>query len=180
MNDFLIEQENSISNYHLDEISNVILKDNFPWYWNDYTTSYKYPSFVHTLLKRPEDRNEAIKNSVYLDFFLEILNSFCKNHNLNCNIIYRAAINLCYFYPNVEYQEPHIDHNFDHKVFLMYLNDFDNGDTYLFKKQQDIFLKEKTIISKKNKIVCFNGNRYHSNGFPKPGQRRIVCVITTN
>jgi hypothetical protein len=177
----LIEKENSICKKYQHIIDNEIMSNNFPWYYSDYTSSYKFPGFVHTLLKRPENNIEQKINSSYYNLFLDILNSFCEINNLHYTKVYRSAINLSYYYNDLEkYQGPHKDHNFPHKVFLMYLNNFNDGHTYLFEKNNNKFVEKTTIIAKKNKIVCFDGNTYHTSGFCKPGERRVVCVITTD
>lgn len=176
-----IEKENSICKKYQNIIENEIMSNNFSWFYNEYTTSYKFPAFVHTLLKRPENTVEQKINSNYYYLFLDILNSFCEINNLQYTKIYRAAINLSYNSNNLEkYQDPHTDHNFSHKVFLMYLNNFSDGHTYLFEKENNKFVEKMTILAKKNKIVCFDGNIYHTAGFCKTGERRVVCVITTD
>jgi hypothetical protein len=176
-----IEKENSICKKYQNIIEKEIMSNNFCWYYSDYTSSYKFPAFVHTLLKRPKDNLEQKINSNYYYMFLDILNSFCEINNLHYTKVYRAAINLSYYYNDLEkYQDPHTDHDFPHKVFLIYLNNFNDGHTYLFEKNNNKFDEKTIITSKKNKIVCFDGNIYHTAGFCKPGERRVVCVMTTD
>ena len=55
--------------------------------------------------------------------------------------ILRCALNLT-FPQKVKKSEPHLDHNYEHKTLLIYLNDND-GDTVILDKKNKIWKKVK-------------------------------------
>lgn len=66
----------------------------------------------------------------------------------------------------------HIDLDFEHYVGLYYVNDSD-GDTFFFTGP-DATTITRRISPKKNRMVFFNGNEYHSSSNPTTTKR---CVI---
>lgn len=184
---FLIEDDYGISKKCQEIIDNEILSNQFPWYWQDSSTSYKYPFFSHIIIPRYDLETEELKiNSPLFTFFDDIRKSFCDIHNISFTRYLRASLNLSLYF-NSEHSEPHIDHPFPHKSIIMYLNDFTNGSTIIFDKQFDgttstitdnapIILQK--IEGKKGKITCFDGSYYHATAWPAAGQRRIICVMT--
>lgn len=177
MIDFL-EKENCISKKFENIIDKEILSNNFSWFYEDYSTSskdYNISFFCHTL----KSRHNNIINSNYFHMFEDILNSFCEINDIQYTKIYRAALNLSLHF-NFKHSQAHTDHNFNHKVFIMYLNDFNNGSTILFKKEQDKYIEYKTFLPKKNKIIYFDGKYEHAIQSCNENERRVVCVITTD
>lgn len=184
---FLIEDDCGISKNVQEIIDNNLLSNEFPWYWQDSSTSYKYPFFSHILIPRHDGKTEEVKiNSPLFAFFDDIRKSFCDIHNIPFARYLRASLNLSFYFSS-QHSEPHVDHPFPHKTIIMYLNDFTNGSTVIFDKQFDgatptitdnapVILKK--IQGKKGKITCFDGSYYHATEWPAEGQRRVICVIT--
>lgn len=170
---FLIEDENILNEEEKNLISNKILGDEFPFYWNSFQVhGDSYPYFSHVLLHR--NMNEA--NSFVFEFFYKILLKFCNKHSIRLEKIYRGSINLLYPIENVKIGTIHKDHeNFSHKQFILYLSNPNNGNTYLYNENKELI---KTIEAKQFKAVCFD-NCNHSVGFPDK-DRRVIAIFTFN
>ena len=71
----------------------------------------------------------------------------------------------------------HIDHIFPHKVFIMYLTEFDSGETILYNDDD-----EEIAVSKSCKFnaAVFDGLTRHAQRFCKKGQRRVIFLVTFN
>ena len=169
---FLIEDENILNEEQKNYISNVILSNNFPFYWNEFQIlGDSHPFFTHVLLSR--NTNEA--NSLVFDFFYEILLKFCDKHFIKLEKIYRASINLTYPIENVKIGKIHKDDDYPHKQFILYLSNPNNGNTYIYNEKEELI---KTIEAKQFKAVCFNSCN-HAVGFPDKN-RRVIAIITFN
>ncbi len=172
----------------------------FPWYY--YNITQNYMIYSHNLIIRIEyedskdfnpehtsllknlfssevdnfknfDHTKGRDNSEYAGAFKKLFYRICEENDIAVNNICRMAINASH-YDKTKYTDIHIDHSFKHKVFLMYLNDFDAGETYLFDEDDNIIY---TIQPQKYKAVIFNGIK-HANSFCLPGQKRLVFVAT--
>ena len=100
--------------------------------------------------------------------------------------ILRIQFNL-FLKHTVAQQEPHVDNEIPHQVAILYMNDSD-GDTILYNEMFDPTSKMTTkqfldtlnpteamrVTPKANRVVVFNGNRYHSSGIPVETPRRSV------
>jgi hypothetical protein len=180
---FILEDENFLKDNQKIFLDNILNNKNFPFYWQNQTTlnqsvkSGYGGAFMHTLMRRKEDRKEdELYNSEYSKDFEDILKQFCSNNNIKCNEIFRMSVNLTYN-NGLTNCEIHKDHNFSHKQLLIYLND------PLDKESKTVLLdnnnnKIKEIVPKKFKGVCFE-NTPHFHYFPKIGER-IVVVYTFN
>ena len=158
-----------------------------PWFCVP-STSEKFMYFVHPLMERNKDKCDApgcivepFKNNY--DICYGIFKRFCDENNIIVNKVLRAALNNTYYHPQAM-ADLHMDHPFYHKNFVMYLNEFDNGYTYIFSGNHndpdDADHKLiGTIIPKKNEAVVFNDSR-HAQGFCAPNQNRYVLVFTFN
>lgn len=127
--------------------------------------------FIHHVIHRdrPNELNSDLK-----DFFVEILNSFCKKNNIKYKNIFRSAINIT-FNNGAVYKCPvHVDHPFKHKQLLIYLND-SIGDTVILNKKNE---PVKIIEPLKFKGIFFESSP-HFHYFPIKGIR-IVSVTTFN
>jgi translation initiation factor RLI1 len=56
----------------------------------------------------------------------------------------------------------------------MYVNNFSNGNTYIFNEHDEII---KESIQDKDKFIVFSGEP-HAQGFCAPGEMRIVLAYT--
>jgi hypothetical protein len=127
----------------------------------------------HIIMDRSENPNFYGKIvSEYYSQVLDIFNTICEQNNINVKNIYRMGINSTTHQPD-QYGDVHTDHNFKHNNFILYLNDFTDGSTYLYDDNDNL---TKEIKAEKNKAVFFQGR--HGQGFCKPYERRILLVIT--
>lgn len=152
-----------------------LLSSDFPLYYTSSTGKYKF--FSHTFLKRNENLqgSAGIVHSSYWESIHKLFKEICVKYNIEHNIIYRANLNVTLFDKD-KMGDLHTDHSFPHKNFIIYLNDFSNGFTYILDEDS----KEiKEIKPEKFKVVIFGGNM-HAQGFCNIKERRVVLIITFN
>jgi hypothetical protein len=156
---------------------------NFPYYQvlatdKDERIDKQY-IFAHTLMKPKIDSDgknineEGVVNSPYYYAAIKIFRRFCEENNIPYSKILRAALNVSH-HSTYKYGAIHVDHKFPHYNFLMYLNDFTDGNTYIFDDNLDLL---EEVIPEKNKVVVFDGKK-HAQGFCAPNEKRIVLVVT--
>jgi hypothetical protein len=191
----LVESTVSLTVLEKTHIEEFVLSHQFPWYYQGQQTFYENKNFIpadvrphieyvnspffsHTLLIRSENpidhHSRKIKEfSAHYEFFFEIFHRWTVENNINYTKIFRANLNQTWFNGHL-HTEPHLDHEWSHKNFIMYLTDFDEGQTILFS---DDFQTLFYLTPKKYTAISFN-YRYHAHRFPKVGQRRVVFVVT--
>jgi hypothetical protein len=184
---FFTEEKNFLNKEELEIINQSVLGRDFPWYYVPAATTDKFQCFSHVLIHRYDPNNgDPVENSSITSFFVQILKRFCKKHKIKINKITRGTINLTSHHNEYQSGDPHVDHLFKHKSFIIYLNDA-VGDTIIYDKKYDgrelLDINEKTPIFKKikpesGKAICWDGEYYHAASYPKEGKRRIVLVMT--
>ena len=175
---FLVEDNNFLSEKSKDYIENVILQNSFPYYYQSSATynDDNNPYMCHIAIKRPEERDDGEKfNSTYAEPICNFLLEFCNKHNIKINEILRCAVNITYNSPD-EYCPIHMDHEYEHKQLLLYINEPIDKNSNLIIYDWDGTTKLKEISPTKFKGVCFEG-RPHSIKYPEKGDR-IVIVYT--
>lgn len=179
---FLIKDKNFLKKKHKDHINNIILGPNFPWYFKKTSvTSNKFQKIkklnsylMHMVVERIETREQGVfSNSSETNFCIDILNLFCKKHNIKYKNIFRAAFNLTFNNGNQK-SGVHIDHNFYHKQLIVYLNECNEKSFTIIKNNK----KEIKIKPEQFKGICFE-SKPHYHIFPKK-EPRFVLVITFN
>lgn len=184
----ILESKNFLFDQEIVEINNYILGNNFPWYFQESATSNKFHFFSHGLIQRyNHTKEEPQSNSDVTPHIMKMFERFADEHKLKVNKITRGCLNLTHHHGKFIHGDPHVDHEFDHKVFMIYLNNT-SGDTIIFDKKYN---GKKTVldVNKKLKIkerikpelgkaICFDGSYYHTAAFCKPMQRRVVAVLT--
>ena len=162
----------------------------------DKQTTKKFLGNFHVMMERPRYENFIFKKSIkpkivspYYDYFLGLVNKFCKKHGLKYKKVIRASLNKTYHIPDYIHGDPHIDFFVDHIVFLLYLSNSDVSSTLVFDKVQKFdgeknwyespktFPIIKEVFPSFGKIFAFNGRYYHTNIHPAVGEDRIVCVF---
>lgn len=156
-----------------------VLSGEFPWFFQkeknyDDTTFY---FLVHTLMHRNANL-EAVTgniNSPYYDICIGIFKKFCLENNIEVNTVFRAAFNstLHSTYKNTRI---HTDHKFEHKNFILYVNEFENGQTCIFDSNYNLIKQVEPAL---HTAVVFSGEP-HAHNFCKLSQRRVILVITFN
>ena len=173
--------------------------DRFPVV-SSFTTSKKFPYFVHGLVNRQSFpyTDKPVPRSEFFFPAHHIFTKFCSKYNIPINGIVRAAINISFQNVKYPYGDIHVDLDFDHKVFLLYLNDltpdpktnslviFENVfqdktvydlDLYDEKYIRDNFTIKKEIHPKLGRAVCFDGRYFHTVRWPAAGELRYALVI---
>jgi hypothetical protein len=184
---FYKESKNFITKKELDIIQESVLGNSFPWYYQPKATTDKFQFFSHTLIPRYDlNTQNFIINSPCFNMFYKIFNKFCNKHKIKFNKITRACMNLTSHHNEYQTGDPHVDHDFEHKVFMIYLNKT-KGDTIIYDEKfngnvlKDINKKYKILKSIKpeiGKAVCWDGTYYHAASYPECGNRRVVLVMT--
>lgn len=162
------------ANFNKEELDFLLTvgSSDFPWYSGMATKNF--PSLVHNLLLRTDKQTEGIPHSFYYKPARAMFDRLCKDNGISVKTVYRMAFNLTFADPS-KHGDPHNDHaEFDHKIMLIYLNKFDNGETFLFDDKMNIVDK---IVPHMDKFAVFDGGM-HAQGFCRPQQRRMVFVAT--
>jgi len=180
-------------------INDLIFGPKFPWYWQDCQIPrddetlknevpieirdnikfYNGPYLSNILLKRAELETEKHTErpndhySIYWRMFLEIFHRFTIENNIKYTNIFRANLNLTWHSSNL-HTAPHLDHEWPHNNFIMYLNDCVDGETIIWP---DNFLTSYIIPCVKHTAVTFKQN-WHAQRYPAPGTKRISFVLT--
>lgn len=170
---FLIEDKKFLSEKEKYHIDSRITNYDFPWFYQKINVYAKPDPFLsHTVVKRIEYREgEEFSNSTETNFCINVLDLFCKKHNIKYNKILRIAFNLTFNNGSVK-SGVHVDHEFDHKQLIVYLNDCDKKAYTVIKDGN----KEIKIKPDKFKGVCFE-SKPHYQIYPKNGVR-FVLIIT--
>lgn len=194
----MIIEENFLTDEELEIVQEGIINNlDFPWYRIHLSSSEDYPFYSHTLIKREEfiEEGESEINSGWTDFFFPILQRFVQKHKLfkGDYQIMRCALNDTLSYRD-EGCDVHVDYEEEHLVFMIYLTD-SSGDTIFYTKQwkegdptqfsnreknnKDYpkFEVKQRITPKIGKMICYDGLNYHSHGWKKENERRVICIF---
>jgi len=141
----------------------------------------KHYVFSHVLYYRFAPRSD------FYEYFMEVFLKFLNKNNIEFRAILSARVN---FYPARAEEDsigyPHTDWDFDHKVFLYYINDSD-GDTLIYKEtvEENIKIENlknlnvvKSIKPQMGTGVIFDGKNYHSASFPIKSKYRAILNVS--
>jgi hypothetical protein len=138
-------------------------------------TAINTPFFAHTLMKRHENSGVGggfISSSLY-KMFHEIFDTWMKEQDIPYTYVFRACINLTYN-QDADYSVPHVDHEWPHSNWIMYLNTVDDAGTVLFN---DDYSVDCEIPCKMFTAASFP-EQLHAQKFPKGTDQRLVVVFT--
>ena len=163
-------------------LKNLVLSNNFPWYYLDKTVSDTDEEdmgfFAHCLLGRPTHQSygkqvPAIPErvSTYFDECYSILKEILDFNNIDMEVMYRMNINMTP-HSSVKSSIPHIDLNFPHKVVIVYLTKFSQGRTIVLGKDNQKFYSNP----KEDSVIMFDGKLEHYQECPDIDEKRIVIV----
>ena len=171
-----------LSKEEQDILNNIFLDKKFPFYDTqdhksvDDSTYYKQADkntveseiLVHTFILN----NEV---SIYYEKIKHILQKFYEKTNIKFFGIIRCKLNLQYQVVNYDknnYQCPHIDQNFDHKVLIYYPYTSD-GDIFLFNQLEP---KKYEVVDRIKPIggrFLLMNKMFHSNQPPISNKTRM-------
>lgn len=193
--------DNLIPLEYQEEIKNLLLTPNFPWYfqesnvddkyqrmlivkgnYNSYKFNDKNPQFTHLFFLNDEIRTDQIHFNIIKPLIELIGNKFdIKNSNINklrkikANLLLPSRLTC-----ENEYNIPHTDMPKESNTALYYVNDCD-GDTILFKENlhtyKDVFNKDISISPKMGRVAFFDSSKYHTSSCPINSKYRIVLNI---
>ncbi len=147
--------DNFLEKDEFNKLSDNIMGDSFPWYYNDgITDSDDKNNFylTHIFYRQP-----GIKS----DWFNMWLSTIEK---LKCKSIIRIKANSYFTVNKKQKNKPHADYTFNHKGCLLYIND-NNGCTYF---------ENETITPKANRAILFDPSILHSSSLCDDKKRRIT------
>lgn len=157
---------NAVPQAAQDEIEQVLLGWNFPWfhyantnYADQATRSGDVPQFTHGFI-RSDAANSAFAN---------IPQILLQTIGIPPTTILRAKANLLPRELKPHTHPPHIDDSRPHIALIYYVNDSD-GDTHFYEKGKLV----KTVSPKKGSAVMFKGHIYHASSSPVQNRFRIV------
>tara|TARA_R100000306_G_C4375557_1_gene141817 strand:- start:435 stop:1049 length:615 start_codon:yes stop_codon:yes gene_type:complete len=152
-----------------------ILGDKFPWYSAPASTCGRWPYLSHMFL----NRDSEVPNSHYFPIVSEVIKHIIINKfKLPFNKFMRLNANWS-FGPEGRTTDPHADHPWDHKVFILYLTQA-KGETIIYKEKIKYKGEDssymvpvekfkgriaKRIHPKKNRAAIFPGLNYHCHKF---------------
>ena len=174
---FFKEKQNFLTKENKDFIKDTLFSKSFPFFFQEGTTTDKPEDviFCHVVLKRLEE-NKDLKDAINTDDTtylntLDILNNFCRKIGEKPNFYTRISYNITI--PNKNKAcGIHVDHVFNHKQIIIYLNE-SSGNTFIVDKKNKVV---KEIPYELGKGVCFE-NLPHYQEYPKFGAR-IALVAT--
>ena len=163
--------EKIIENFLDDQIfvplCNLVLNEiNFPWYYNPgvaYIGNDFY--FVHPIF---EERRG------YVTSFPDLREKLIKPlfELLDMKQLLRARLLLYVNQGKQIVHNKHIDFEWTHHAFLLYLNDNDGYTEFHYEDRPS-----RKIVSTKNRAVMFNGSKLHNSSTPTNNERRVVLSI---
>jgi len=180
--------DNIIPKKQQEELKNLLLGNNFPWYFvSDITnignTTQTRPGHCHAYMRLGE------VNSDYINEVKKISDNVNKKIKKKLKMylvrsFLQLPLNEKLLYKDSKHIEdtPHIDIYEPHTVFLYYVNDSD-GDTLLYnyksKYKEDVPAYEDIkivhrVTPKQGRVIVFDGMTWHSSTQPTQGPRCIV------
>ena len=171
----IVLKDNVLAPKVVDYLSHITLHNEFPWYFisnsahamDNKINQGDHFSLSHMLFR--DEKNFSLYSDIFRTAVLDIQDKF----NINDYKIFRLRLAMQLNMNKAVINPPHVDEeNLEHKSCILYLNDSD-GDTCFYKKNK-IF---KKVSPKKNRVVLFDGNIFHSSSKPVKHQYRIILNI---
>jgi hypothetical protein len=171
--------ENFLPNAIFNRIKGVVNSHHFKW--------GRYENIVGTSVQQPPYKTvDGFSNTVDIwnhketGVFLPLMDCVAEEIGVSPVEIIRTYVNLTtpqYNWKPEDIAYPHVDDIAPHSVSLFYIDNAD-GDTILFDNfgpdmNQDFKIHTK-IRPEPNKLVIFNGSRFHSGNPPLTSRKRIV------
>ena len=132
------------------------------------------PIWTHQLITRSQ--NPASSGQVvsqHYEFFADIFYSWASEHHIPVDQVYRASLN-CSHPSEYDYSMPHLDHQWPHNNWIMYLNTVPDAPTVLFDPSLAPYAE---IACEEFMAVSFPA-QYHTNKHSHSMLQRFVCVFT--
>jgi hypothetical protein len=190
----VIESSNMLTKEEGSILGSVDFWDLLPFKYSVNTSKWytSYASFSHVIIERwvEAGTNPTISSPEVYGAMITIFNRFCKSNNIEYTDIYRMCLNLSIYSEDKYLAPPHVDHDYPHKMCIIYLNTC-GGKTVLYDKVYNPeegtelsmsnippILKEYPPI--KGTVISTDGLRYHAGTTCGSREYRLICVITYN
>lgn len=182
--------EDLIPDNLINDLENLLLCNEFPWYLNQYVVDKTAPSesflqddktinskqFTHLFFADGFIRSDFFNDIFPIIPFLEIK----QQKNFRDRLI-RVKANLLpkqESYPLDYYNSPHVDSITEPgESLLYYVNDSD-GETFLFNERKNTKFSHLTlnqkISPKRGRSIFFDSDYYHASSSPKNSDIRVV------
>ena len=147
--------DNFLDKEKFNKISDTIMGDNFPWFYNDGITNDNDKDkfyLTHMIYRQPNVQSD------WFNMCLPII------EKLECKSIIRIKANSYFSVDKTKKNQPHTDYSYKHKGCLLYMND-NNGCTYF---------ENEIITPKANRVVLFDPSISHSSSLCDDQKRRIT------
>jgi hypothetical protein len=124
-----------------------------------------------------------VREDITTGIFLPLIDCIADELNTTPHSIMRAHVNLTtpqYGWSTGDLGYPHIDDTEPHIVALYYLDDADGGTTLYNEfgpNTPQSFTMHKIVNPEPNKLVLFNGLRFHSANPPLTRRKRIIVNL---
>ena len=125
-------------------------------------------------MERPNRNTGTLVSKITSEIFSEVqvmLNQIFQRNSINPSVIYRINLNVsssC----SIKKSSYHTDLEIPHNVFIIYMSDFDGGETYVIEGGE-----EKVVSPEEDDVLFFDGSLKHSFSPPSGNKRRIVMVV---
>ena len=145
-----------------DLASNKISDETYP----TFTFSFNICDFNVGLIESPS-------SNYLLPFIHQLFDDF------DTPILLRCRLDMTVYDPDGHRHSPHTDLKVPNLTCIYYVNDSD-GDTVIFNERQksEEYTIAESITPKKNRLLVFDGDIYHTGHSPKKHRNRIL--INTN
>ena len=155
---------------------NWVLSGEFAWYYNEYggvQTSKgldsNVPFYTRTFIRRPEIKSfPSIDSKIDLsqvDKVVKVITEIFEYNNLSFYSLLRLSVNAIHPKNEIITTPTHVDHNFPHQNFIIYLTDA-GGSTFIEGKEHN---------PKEDDIIYFTGEHY----LKTPAEKRRVILVAT-
>lgn len=133
--------------------------------------------------EHPQLSATIIENDVacnrYSNEFAYVFKKFLSTTKLECKNVFRIKLNIqerADEWPSDRFLTPHVDLDIMHNVLIYYPFDSD-GNTLLFKKENDQYQIVECVVPKQGRFLLFSGDQYHSGQPPVTSAVRMVLNI---
>ena len=161
-------------------ITDLILSDNFPWFYNENITQDKLNENIFSYGFTHIFHDGKMRNTYYAELMTPIINQI--RQTVNGKDILRSRLDMTMSVSGKYLHNPHIDYPYDNITTIFYLNDSD-GDTVLFDEygkdvntiySQSTLKEVHRVTPKANRLLIYEGNRLHTGNSPIRHKRRIL------
>jgi len=186
--------ENILTDNVKDTLKEILLRDNFEWFYNSSTTiiipgnksaiedsnTKDSIQFTHKLF------TDGVFESEYVEYVMKIMKALKEKEGIVCTTLHRAKCNLVpqdISYGIDEHHPPHIDSkdvNDNTYTLVYYVNDSD-GDTFVFNEKYGDEFTDLTIAHRQTptegSALLFKSTNYHASSSPINTKSRVVINI---